>query len=103
MSKIAVIARISCKPEAAQDVEDRLRSMIDVVAAEEGTEQYVLHRDTSDPTSLWMYELYTDMGAFGAHSGSPQMAEMLGALGDATSEPPLLVVLEPLAAKGVEL
>jgi len=103
MGKIAVIARIKAKPQTRDEIEERLRAMMDVVAHEDGTEQYILHSDQGDPDTLWMYEFYTDMGALGAHSSSPELGELMALLGDAVAEPPLLVVLEPLVAKGVDL
>ncbi len=103
MDKIAVIASFTTKPEATADVEAALLELVGVAASEDGTEQYVVHRDQSNPATFWLYELYTDMGALGAHSGSPQLAAFMATLGDVLAAPPVLAVLSPIAAAGVDL
>ncbi len=52
---------------------------------------------------MWVYELYTDSDAMTAHSSSPTMAELMGALGDLLGDVPELVACTPHMAEGVDL
>jgi quinol monooxygenase YgiN len=78
--------------------------MFPQVETEEGTELYVLHEDIGDANVVWFYELYTDMDALGAHSGSEAMGALMGSLGgDLVGAPPVLSIVSPINAKGVDL
>ncbi len=100
--KVAVIARISARPEAAGEVEAALRGLVDAASAEEGTVEYVLNRE-GDSGSFWFYELYADQAAFDAHGQNPALASAFGRFGGLLAEPPELHVLSPLQAKHLSL
>jgi quinol monooxygenase YgiN len=104
MAKTAVIAKITAADGRRADLIDELAKMFPQVENEEGTELYVLHEDIGDANVVWFYELYTDMDALGAHSGSEAMAELMGALsGDLVGAPPVLSIVNPINAKGVDV
>jgi quinol monooxygenase YgiN len=104
MAKTAVIAKITAADGRRADLVAELAKMFPQVETEEGTELYVLHEDIGDANVVWFYELYTDMDALGVHSGSEAMAALMGSLsGDLVGAPPVLSVLNPIGAKGVDL
>ena len=100
--RVAVIARITARPESIAEVEAALRTLVDAVADEEGAVEYVLNRE-GDTGSFWFYELYADQAAFDAHGQNPALAAAFGTFGPLMAEPPELHVLTPLQAKHLSL
>lgn len=100
--KVAVIARITARPEAAVEVEAALRTLVDAAASEDGTVEYILNRE-GDTGSFWFYELYADQDAFDAHGRNPALAEAFGRFGSLMAEPPELHIVTPLQAKDMAL
>lgn len=103
MSNVAVIAKLVAAEGKADDLVSALEGVLPSAESETGTLVYALHRDQSDPNTLWMYELYADMGALAAHSSSEALAGLMGAMGGLLAEPPVLTLLSPIAAKGLAL
>lgn len=99
---VAVIARITVRPDAVDDAEAALRRLVDAAADEPGTALYVLNREADAPT-FWFYELYDDDDALAVHGKSPVLAEAFGTLGSLLAEPPDLRIVRPVQAKGLDL
>ena len=74
--KVALIARITVRPEAAAEAEAALRRLVDAAADEAGTVEYVLNRE-GDSGSFWFYEVYADQAAFDAHGKNPALGRGL--------------------------
>lgn len=53
-----------------QNVTALATSMVARSNAEPGCDAYILHRDLADPSALFLYEQYTDVGAFEDHCTS---------------------------------
>jgi len=100
--RVAVIARITARPDAIDEVEASLRTLVDAATAEDGTVEYVLNRE-GDSGSFWLYELYADQASFDAHGQNPALAAAFGSFGPLMAEPPELHVLRPIQAKGLAL
>jgi quinol monooxygenase YgiN len=100
--RVAVVARITARPEGIAEVEAALRTLVDAATVEDGTVEYVLNRE-GDTGSFWFYELYADQAAFDAHGQNPALAAAFGAFGPLMAEPPELHVLTPLQAKNLSL
>ncbi len=100
--KVAVIARISARPDASAEVEEALRALVDAAADEDGTVEYVLHRE-GDTGSFWFYELYADQAAFDAHGQNPALPSAFARFGRLLVEPPELHILTPVQAKDMAL
>ena len=100
--KVAVLARITVRVDAVDEAEATLRGLVDATADEDGTVQYVLHRE-GDTGSFWFYELYADDAALDVHGRSPALAEAFGSLGALLAEPPELHMMRPLHAKNLDL
>jgi len=101
MSKVSLIAKIPTKPGCRDDLVAAFGPMIDAVNEEAGTEVYILNLDDGDENVAWVYELYTDADAMGAHSSSEAMSALFGALGDLVDGAPELIMLTPVAGKGL--
>ena len=75
--------------------------MLEQINKEAGTEIYILCLDQADENLVWLYELYTDSDAMGAHSSSEAMAALLGVIGGLLDGEPGLHILTPVAGKGL--
>jgi len=83
MGKISVIATIKVKDGRGDDIIAAFEKGAAPPHTEPGTELYVLHRNSKDPNTFYVTELYTDQAALDAHQ-SGEVAKALGAsLGDA--------------------
>ena len=100
MTKTAMVAHLVAFPEATDEVEAILRRLVESTLDEEGTEIYVLNRDTNQANSFWLYELYADDDALAVHGASAAMADTMVALDDKLAEAPMLTVVTPLVGKG---
>jgi quinol monooxygenase YgiN len=103
MSKIAVFAKLTAKADKVDIVRETFEKLVESTASEDGTLLYGLHQDAGSAETFWFYELYADNDALAAHSGSAAMADAFKVLGDALAEPPMLVVTNPMKAKGLPI
>ena len=99
---VALIARITARPEAAAEVETALRTLVDAAIDEPGTVEYVLSRE-GDSGSFWFFEVYADQAAFDAHGQNPALAQVFGPIGGLLAEPVEMHLLSPLQAKHLSL
>lgn len=100
--RVALIARISVRPEAVEEAEAALRGLVVAAMEEAGTVEYVLSRE-GDSGSFWFFEVYRDQAAFDAHGQSPALHQGFAALGGLLAEPPEMHLLTPLQAKHLSL
>ena len=102
MAKLSVIVTITAKPGQREALLAAFDDFFGHVEDEAGTEQYVLHRSTTNPDLCFMTELYADHAAFEAHSGSEPFAALTGKLGAHIDQVDLQLA-EPVKAVGVDL
>jgi quinol monooxygenase YgiN len=104
MGKVSAVAKLTVNPDKADDFPAAWDDMFAHIAANEpGTEHYVLHRSTSEPTVFFMTEIYENQAALDAHGSSDAMAKVGASLGEFV-EGVELHFLEPIkSAKGVDL
>jgi quinol monooxygenase YgiN len=93
---LIVVAVLKAKEGSEKDMEAALRKIVPLVAQEEGTLAYALHRAKKDPTKFLFYEKYTGKEALGAHSATPYFMEMFGAIGPLLDGNPSIEVYEEL-------
>lgn len=103
MPTVAVFAKLVAKTDQRAAVQTALEKLVASTKSEDGTLLYGLHQESSNADVFWFYELYADNDALGAHSGSDAMAEALGTLGNSLAEAPMLIVTNPLQAKGLPI
>jgi len=72
---ITVIAKLKVKAGSEAAFKDAAAAMIQQVKSEAGTQTYILHQGTQDPTSFVYYEVYGDQAALDAHGKTAHMAE----------------------------
>ena len=83
MPKITVVAKLTAKPEAVEQVKNEMLKMIAPTRCEHGCLEYRLHQDVQAPAVFFFYENWADMAALDRHLGSPhyrQYAEAVGGL-----------------------
>ena len=101
MGKVSVVATLKVKPDKADEFVAAWDDLVKHIDANEpGTEHYVLHRSTQDPTTFYVTEVYVDQAALDAHMGSEPFAAFGASLGDLVDGGDMQI-LEPVkAAKG---
>ena len=92
-----VVAKLKAKAGEEAKMEEALRDMIIKVAQEEGTLTYTLHRAQQDPSVFLIYEKYEDGAAFKAHSSTPYIKELFGALKSLLDGAPEIEMYDELA------
>ncbi|HNY64191.1 MAG TPA: putative quinol monooxygenase [Deltaproteobacteria bacterium] len=95
---LIVVAVLKAKEGREKDMEEALKRVVPLVAAEEGTLMYTLHRAKKDPTKFLFYEKYTGKEALGAHSSTPYFMEMFGAIAPYLDGDPSIEIYEELAS-----
>lgn len=103
MSKLSIIAKLTCDADKAADLEAALASMVTASDEEGGLEIYSVHKDDNTPGVYWFFELYTDGDALGVHGKGDGMKAAMAAVGGLLSAAPEVSVLNPLVAKGLDL
>jgi quinol monooxygenase YgiN len=101
MSKTSLFAKMKVHPGKRDEALAALVAALPAANDEDGTEIYSFHADKSDADTIWVFELYTDDAALGVHGQSPAVAELFGTLGDLLAEPPMMVIADVHAGKGV--
>lgn len=101
MSKIAVIAKLPAAEGKRDELVAAFQAAIATAEGEPGTERYILHKDLGDPNVLWVYEMYTDNDALTLHSTSDDFKALGASLGPLMGGRPELMLLEPVAGKGL--
>ena len=83
MSKVSVVAKLTIKPDKADEFADQWDSLVAYVDANEpGTEHYVLHRSSTEPNVFFVTEVYESQAALDAHMGSDAFGAFGAGLGD---------------------
>ena len=97
---LTVIATLKIKADKTAAFEDEAKKMIAHVQENEpGTQTYVCHRSTADPTVYVFYEVYADQAAFATHGGSPAMQAFFGAMPGIVDGRPEIAMYEEIARK----
>ena len=103
MTKTSMFAKLTAESGRRDEIVAALEAAMPAVEGEAGTEVYSFHLDAADPDAVWLFELYADDDALGAHGAGEALAGLLVALDGVLSEPPLMVVAKPAAAKGLDV
>ena len=103
MSKISLIAKLTAVDGKADDLEVALRGVIEAAAEEDGLEVYSAHRSDDEPGVYYFFELYRDQQAKDVHGRGERMRTAMGAFGGLLAGRPELIMMTPVAAKGLDL
>ncbi len=78
---LTVIGVLKAKEGKEKDMEEALKRFVPLVAHEEGTLRYVLHRAKKDPTKFLFYERYKDKEALASHGSTSHVKELFATIG----------------------
>ena len=101
MSKVALIAKLPVKAGRRDELVAAFQPMLDAVNDEAGTEIYILSLDQGDENVAYVFELYSDADAMGAHSSSDTMAALIGSIGELFDGDAVFTMLAPVGGKGL--
>ena len=95
---MVVIAKLKAREEKEATLEAALRDMVKKVASEDGTEAYVLHKSSKDPSLFMFYEKYKNTDALKQHSATPHFKELFTTIQPLLAAPPDIEMYQELAA-----
>jgi quinol monooxygenase YgiN len=98
--KIAVVAKITAKPDTFDELVAATEWMVSQTESEPGTEVYAVNVTGPEEGAIWFYEVYTNDDAYKAHGSSEAMAEFAGKLKDLVEPNIQLNMLTLQSAKG---
>ena len=99
--KVSVVAKLTIKPEKADEFPAQWDALIDHVGANEpGCEHYTLHRSSMEPNVFYVTEVYENQAALDAHMGSDVFAQFGAGLGDFVEGGDMQILNPVKAAKG---
>jgi quinol monooxygenase YgiN len=80
--QLTLIARLTAKSEASEDLGNGLRQLIVPTLSEEGAIGYVLHRDNDDANVWVLYETWRSQVDLDAHFKQPYTRAMMARFPD---------------------
>lgn len=101
MSKVSVIVKLQAAAGKGTELAAAFEFAVENVLRESGTRYYIVHADTKDPDTLWIYEMYDAQADFDAHMGSDWFKEFGGKLVPLLGGAPEFHMVRPLHGKGV--
>ena len=101
MSKFGMLIQFTAKPGQRDALAEHLSSLMPVVAAEPGTELYVVSVSPDDPDAVWLIEAYSSPQALEAHNANPPVVAAKARTGELLAGPPKAFPHLPLAGKGL--
>ena len=93
---VSVIAKLPIKKGKVEEAIAAIKELMVQVAREEGTLQYTLNRDPSNPNTLMIMERYKDKAALDAHSSSPYFKEFFAKSREFIAGKPEITVMEEI-------
>jgi quinol monooxygenase YgiN len=101
MSKVALIVKLPIKAGQRDEFLAAFSTGIATAETEPGTLMYIAHKDAADENVVWIYELYTDNEALGAHGGSDAFKALSASIGGFIDGKPEMHFLAPHEGKGL--
>ena len=95
---IAVIAKLTVKPEKKEKALETIQTLMKHVAEEEGTVSYSVNMSDQEPDTLVFIEHYRDMDALSAHSESPHFKEFMKQSAEFAAARPEITVYNQIAS-----
>ncbi|MGI9644831.1 MAG: putative quinol monooxygenase [Ilumatobacteraceae bacterium] len=101
MSKQTMIGTVSCKEDAAQEMEAVLTDMVEAARTEPGVEIYSYHR--GEGNTFWFFALMSDAESMQQHGQSEAMQAAMGRFMPLMEDRPQMSPATPIAAVGLDL
>jgi quinol monooxygenase YgiN len=97
MTTVALVVKMTAKPETQDEVAEFLTGAVELANAEEGTPVWFALR--SDPTTFWIVDAFPGEGERQAHVEGPIAAALLANADRLLAAPPEINPAEVLASK----
>jgi quinol monooxygenase YgiN len=94
--RVGLFVRLVCRSGGRTAVLDAMNRYMDGLAAEPGTEAFVLAVDPDEADVVWLYEWFRDAEALEAHRTSEPFHRMMRELPAGLAAPPALIRIDPL-------
>ncbi|QXE87394.1 antibiotic biosynthesis monooxygenase [Geomonas nitrogeniifigens] len=82
MSKVTVVAKLTVKQDAIDQVKPELLKLITPTRAEKGCLEYRLHQDNDNPAVFTFYENWESLACLDSHMNSNHFSSYVAAIGD---------------------
>ncbi len=102
MTKISLTATLTAADGKAGELEAALHNLITAADEEPGLEVYSVSQSQDDPNVFVFFELYADADALAIHGKGEAMAAAMGSMGGLLAGRPVVTLMNPLAAKGLD-
>jgi len=103
MSKISLIAKLTAVDGKADELEAAMRAVIEAADEEDGLEVYSAHQVDGEPGTFYFFEVYRDQEARDVHGKGDRMRAAMGGFAGLLAGRPELIVMAPVAAKGLDV
>ena len=100
MGTVALIVKLPAQAGKGADLLAELSKVVAATADEPGTLQYILHTDDNNPDTIWVYEVYSDKAALGAHSAGEVFKATFPVLKSMLAGAPEFIGVTPVVGKG---
>ena len=103
MSKITLIAKLTAAEGKAEGLAGALKDLCEAAEEETGLEIYSAHQAQDDPNTFYFFEMYTDGEALAIHGKGDAMKVAMAASAEFLGGRPEVTLLNPVAAKGLDI
>lgn len=93
-----LLVELEANPAFSGELENVLRSLVEVSEGEAGTVYYAVHRPQENRHAFILYELYKDRAAWDRHLHSEPVQEALKHFDTMLLAPPKITICETVAA-----
>ncbi|MEM6422726.1 MAG: putative quinol monooxygenase [Pseudomonadota bacterium] len=97
MPPLAIVARITPKPQHRQEARQAILAILSDTRAEAGCQQFDLCDGDGGDTALYLVERWTDDAALTAHYAQPYVQRVFAAYEAWLEHPPEITRLRPVA------
>jgi quinol monooxygenase YgiN len=103
MTKISLIAKLTAVEGKVEELSSVLAAVVAAAEEEAGLEVYSAHAAKDEPGVFYFFELYQDDEALAVHGKGEGMKAAMGAFKGLLAGRPEVTMMEPVAAKGLDL
>jgi quinol monooxygenase YgiN len=93
---MSLLVRLTAKEGLRLALLDVLNSYTDSLAAEPGTELFIVSVDPDTPNNVWLFEIFKDEAAQEAHRASAPFGVLMGVMPPLLDGPPAVLRMDPL-------
>lgn len=94
--RMSLLVRLTAKEGLRLALLDVLNSYTDSLAAEPGTELFIVSVDPDTPNNVWLFEIFKDEASQEAHRASAPFGVLMGVMPPLLDGPPAVLRMDPL-------